>query len=295
MTDRKAILIIGPTASGKSKTALKIADKINSVIINTDSLQVYKDLNILTSRPTSSDEKLVQHKLYGHTAGNIQYTAADWLREVSIEIESAFLKNLRPILIGGTGLYFKALEEGLADIPEIKENVIKNTNELIDKLGLDYLFKELIKRIPNCKINSNDTSRIIRAYNVLMQTGKPIEEWWSDTKPSIQKISYQKILINPDREKLYKKAENRFDQMLRDGAIDEVERLNGCNYGKDNTIMKAIGVREISDYIAGKVTLDDASTLAKQKTRNYIKRQQTWINSNNITWNSSYKKLLESL
>ena len=295
MTDRKAILIIGPTASGKSKTALKIAGKINSVIINTDSLQVYKDLNVLTSRPTSSDEKLVQHKLYGHTAGNIQYTVADWLREVSIEIESAFLKKLRPILIGGTGLYFKALEEGLADIPEIREDIIKNTNELIDKLGLDYLFKELVKRAPNCKTNSNDTSRIIRAYNVLMQTGKPIEEWWSDTKPSIQKILYQKILINPDREKLYKKAENRFDQMLRDGAIDEVERLNACNYGKDNTIMKAIGVREISDYIAGKVTFDEASILAKQKTRNYIKRQQTWINSNNITWNSSYEKLLESL
>ena len=295
MTDRNAILIIGPTASGKSKTALKIADKINSVIINTDSLQVYKDLNILTSRPTSSDEKLAQHKLYGHTAGNIQYNVADWLREVSVEIESAFINNLRPILIGGTGLYFKALEEGLADIPEIQENIIKNTNELIDKLGLDYLFKELIKKAPNCKINSNDTSRITRAYNVLIQTGKPIEEWWSDTKPSIQKVSYQKLLINPDREKLYKNAENRFGHMLKDGAIEEVEQLNSFSYGKDNTIMKAIGVREISDYIAGKVTLDEAAMLAKQKTRNYIKRQQTWINSNNITWNSSYKKLMESL
>jgi len=295
MTDRNAILIIGPTASGKSKTALKIADKINSVIINTDSLQVYKDLNILTSRPTSSDEKLAQHKLYGHTAGNIQYNVADWLREVTVEIESAFLNNLKPILIGGTGLYFKALEKGLADIPEIQENVIKNTNELIDKLGLDYLFKELIKKAPNCKINSNDTSRITRAYNVLIQTGKPIEEWWSDTKPSIQKVSYQKLLINPDREILYKKAENRFGQMLKDGGIEEVEQLNSCKYGKDNTIMKAIGVREISDYIAGKVTLDEAVMLAKQKTRNYIKRQQTWINSNNITWNSSYKKLMESL
>ena len=295
MTDRNAILIIGPTASGKSKTALKIADKINSVIINTDSLQVYKDLNILTSRPTSSDEKLAQHKLYGHTAGNIQYNVADWLREVSVEIESAFINNLRPILIGGTGLYFKALEEGLADIPEIQENIIKNTNELIDKLGLDYLFKELIKKAPNCKINSNDTSRITRAYNVLIQTGKPIEEWWSDTKPSIQKVSYQKLLINPDREKLYKNAENRFGHMLKIGAIEEVEQLNSFSYGKDNTIMKAIGVREISDYIAGKVTLDEAAMLAKQKTRNYIKRQQTWINSNNITWNSSYKKLMESL
>ena len=295
MTDRNAILIIGPTASGKSKTALKIADKINSVIVNTDSLQVYKDLNILTSRPTSSDEKLAQHKLYGHTAGNIQYNVADWLREVSVEIESAFINNLRPILIGGTGLYFKALEEGLADIPEIQENIIKNTNELIDKYGLDYLFRELIEKAPNCKINSNDTSRITRAYNVLIQTGKPIEEWWSDTKPSIQKVSYQKLLINPDREKLYKNAENRFGHMLKDGAIEEVEQLNSCNYGKDNTIMKAIGVREISDYIAGKVTLDEAVMLAKQKTRNYIKRQQTWINSNNITWNSSYKKLMESL
>jgi tRNA dimethylallyltransferase len=128
-----------------------------------------------------------------------------------------------------------------------------------------------------------------------MQTGKSIEEWQKNTKPSISKISYQKLLINIDREILYSKAENRFDQMLIDGAIEEVECLNSLNYSKDNTIMKAIGVREISDYISGKIELNEAIKLAKQKTRNYIKRQQTWINSNNITWNTSYKKLVESL
>ena len=128
-----------------------------------------------------------------------------------------------------------------------------------------------------------------------MQTGKSIEEWQKNTKPSISKISYQKLLINIDRKILYSKAENRFDQMLIDGAIEEVERLNSLNYSKDNTIMKAIGVREISDYISGKIELNEAIKLAKQKTRNYIKRQQTWINRNNITWNRSYKKLMESL
>ena len=295
MTNRNAILIFGPTASGKSKASLKIAKEINSVVINTDSLQIYKDLSILTSRPSTDDENLFQHKLYGHVMGDLQYTVSDWLHDVSIEIESAFNRNLTPILVGGTGLYFKSLEEGLAEIPEICEEVMKNTNDLIQKLGLEHVFRDLIKKIPKCKINNNDTSRIIRAYNVFMQTGKSIEEWQKNTKPSISKISYQKLLINIDRKILYSKAENRFDQMLIDGAIEEVERLNSLNYSKDNTIMKAIGVREISDYISGKIELNEAIKLAKQKTRNYIKRQQTWINSNNITWNTSYKKLMESL
>ena len=295
MTERKAILIFGPTASGKSETALKIASKINSVIINADSLQVYKDLKILTSRPTTNDEEVIPHRLYGHIKGDLQYTVANWLNDVSIEIESIFFKNLVPIIVGGTGLYFKSLLNGLASIPDIKNEIKDSTDDLVNKFGLEYLQRELVKKSPTSKIKNNDPNRIIRAYNILTQTGKTIEEWQSDTKPNIDNISYQKLLINPDRNLLYKNAEDRFDIMINNGGIEEVKELNLRKYDLNNSVMKAIGVREISDFIAGKTSLEDCINLAKQKSRNYIKRQQTWINSNNITWNSSYKKLMESL
>ena len=295
MTERKVILIFGPTASGKSKTALKIASKINSVIINADSLQVYKDLKILTSRPTTNDEELIPHRLYGHIKGDLQYTVANWLNDVSIEIESIFFKNLVPIIVGGTGLYFKSLLNGLASIPDIKKEIKDSTDDLVNKFGLEYLQRELVKKSPTSKIKNNDPNRIIRAYNILTQTGKTIEEWQSNTKPNIDNISYQKLLINPDRNLLYKNAEDRFDIMINNGGIEEVKELNLRKYDLNNSVMKAIGVREISDFIAGKTSLEDCISLTKQKSRNYIKRQQTWINSNNITWNDSYEKLMTSI
>lgn len=295
MTERKVILIFGPTASGKSETALKIASKINSVIINADSLQVYKDLKILTSRPTTNDEELIPHRLYGHIKGDLQYTVANWLNDVSIEIESIFFKNLVPIIVGGTGLYFKSLLNGLASIPDIKKEIKDSTDDLVNKFGLEYLQRELVKKSPTSKIKNNDPNRIIRAYNILTQTGKTIEEWQSNTKPNIDNISYQKLLINPDRNLLYKNAEDRFDIMINNGGIEEVKELNLRKYDLNNSVMKAIGVREISDFIAGKTSLKECISLAKQKSRNYIKRQQTWINSNNITWNDSYEKLMTSI
>ena len=295
MANREAILLFGPTASGKSDTAKQIANEINSVIINADSLQVYKDLRVLTSRPTQDDEVLHPYKIYGHISGNIQYTVADWIIEVSKEIENAFKQNLIPILVGGTGLYFKSLIDGLAKIPDIDLNRIELTKKEFKKYGLSYLFNEIIKYNPASDINENDVNRIIRAYNILRQTGKSIEEWQSETRSSINNIFFHKLLINPSRDDLYKKSENRFDEMLEQGAIEEVENLNKKNYKADTSIMKAIGVREISDFINGLISKDEAISLAKQKTRNYIKRQQTWINSNNITWNTSYKKLMTSL
>ena len=295
MTKRKVILVFGPTASGKSETALKIASKINSVIINADSLQVYKDLKILTSRPTTNDEELIPHRLYGHIKGDLQYTVANWLNDVSIEIESIFFKNLVPIIVGGTGLYFKSLLNGLASIPDIKKEIKDSTDDLVNKFGLEYLQRELVKKSPTSKIKNNDPNRIIRAYNILTQTGKTIEEWQSNTKPNIDNISYQKLLINPDRNLLYKNAEDRFDIMINNGGIEEVKELNLRKYDLNNSVMKAIGVREISDFIAGKTSLEHCISLSKQKSRNYIKRQQTWINSNNITWNNSYEKLMTSI
>jgi tRNA dimethylallyltransferase len=183
----------------------------------------------------------------------------------------------------------------LASIPDIKKEIKDSTDDLVNKFGLEYLQRELVKKSPTNKIKNNDPNRIIRAYNILTQTGKTIEEWQSNTKPNMDNISYQKLLINPDRNLLYKKAEDRFDIMINNGGIEEVKELNLRKYDLNNSVMKAIGVREISDFIAGKTSLEDCISLAKQKSRNYIKRQQTWINSNNITWNDSYEKLMKSI
>ena len=229
MTNREAILIFGPTSSGKSETAKQIANKIKSVIINADSLQVYKELRILTSRPSIDDEKLFLHRMYGHISGNVQYTVADWLKEISTEINRTFEKNLTPIIVGGTGLYFKSLIEGLAVIPDIEVDRIKLTQEELKINGMSYLFNEILKYNPKSLINKNDSNRIIRAYNVLKQTGKSIEEWQSHTSSPILDISYRKLLVNPARELLYKNAEDRFDQMLKHGAIDEVKNLKRQN------------------------------------------------------------------
>ena len=294
MNERAAILIFGPTASGKSKTALELSKNIDSIIINTDSLQVYKDLQILTSRPSTEDQKNVPHKLYGTQDGKSQNTVANWIKHACAEIELSFQEKKTPILVGGTGLYFKALEEGLAEIPDIEQSVIDSTNKIINEHGINYLFNELLKKNPNCTISSNDKNRIIRAYNVLMFTGEPIDKWQINTKPIIRNIKYHKFLINSEREDLYTSAERRFDKMIEEGAVDEVKKLNSFNHDKESTIMKAIGVREINEFFLGNVTLSEAIALAKQKTRNYIKRQQTWIKSNNISWNRSFKKLMKS-
>ena len=185
--------------------------------------------------------------------------------------------------------------EVLSVIPYIEIYRIKLTQEALKNNVISYLFNEILKYNPKSLINKNDSNRIIRAYNVLKQTGKSIEDWQSHRSSPILDISYRKLLVNPARILLYKNAEDRFDQMLEHGAIDEVENLKRQNYAVDSTIMKAIGVREISEYIDGSLTKNEAISLAKQKTRNYIKRQQTWINSNNITWNDSFKKLMKSL
>ena len=292
MQDKEVFVIFGPTASGKSDLAKQIATKLESPIINFDSLQVYQQLRILSSRPSSQDERLIDHRLYGIIDGNENCTVAKWLKLAKIEIENCWKEKRIPILVGGTGLYLKGLMQGISHIPDISDSTIKNTDDSFVKNGANYLYKVLLEHNKNTKIKETDTQRLKRSYSLLMETGHSLEEWQVKPEKIFENVNYKIILLNEDRSTIYEKAKIRFSAMIDNGAIEEVENLRKEEIDPNRSIMKAIGVREISKYLDNKYSLDDCKEETVQKTRNYIKRQQTWIKSNNITSNIDYKKYI---
>ena len=292
MQDKEVFVIFGPTASGKSDLAKQIATKLDSPIINFDSLQVYQQLRILSSRPSSQDEKLIDHRLYGIIDGNENCTVAKWLKLAKIEVETCWKEKRIPILVGGTGLYLKGLMQGISYIPDVSDSTIKNTNDSFVKNGANYLYKVLLEHNKNTKIKETDTQRLKRSYSLLMETGHSLEEWQVKPEKIFENVNYKIILLNEDRSTIYEKAKIRFSAMIDNGAIEEVENLRKEEIDPNRSIMKAIGVREISKYLDNKYSLDDCKEETVQKTRNYIKRQQTWIKSNNITSNIDFKKYI---
>ena len=292
MQDKEVFVIFGPTASGKSDLAKQIATKLDSPIINFDSLQVYQQLRILSSRPSSQDEKLIDHRLYGIIDGNENCTVAKWLKLAKIEVENCWKEKKIPILVGGTGLYLKGLMQGISHIPDISDSTIKNTDASFEKNGANYLYKVLLEHNKNTKIKETDTQRLKRSYSLLMETGHSLEEWQVKPEKIFENVNYKIILLNEDRSTIYEKAKIRFSAMIDNGAIEEVENLRKEEIDPNRSIMKAIGVREISKYLDNKYSLDDCKEETVQKTRNYIKRQQTWIKSNNITSNIDFKKYI---
>ena len=292
MQDKEVFVIFGPTASGKSDLAKQIATKLESPIINFDSLQVYQQLRILSSRPSSQDERLIDHRLYGIIDGNENCTVAKWLKLAKIEVETCWKEKRIPILVGGTGLYLKGLMQGISHIPDISDSTIKNTDDSFVKNGANYLYKVLLEHNKNTKIKETDTQRLKRSYSLLMETGHSLEEWQVKPEKIFENVNYKIILLNEDRSTIYEKAKIRFSAMIDNGAIEEVENLRKEEIDPNRSIMKAIGVREISKYLDNKYSLDDCKEETVQKTRNYIKRQQTWIKSNNITSNIDYKKYI---
>ena len=292
MNKKKALVIFGPTASGKSSKAIQIAKKYNSTIINADSIQVYKELRLITSRPSIEDEKNFDHKLYGFLQGNQNCTVSMWLESIKKEIKACFENNKLPIIVGGTGMYLKSLIDGISMIPNIPISVKEETKRKIKEKGLKHIYEILLNENNNLKINANDDQRIQRAYNVFVSTGKMIEEWNLKNKQLIEDLEFDIFIQDYDRLEAYKNCESRFDKMLESGGIDEVKKLLEMNYDPSLSIMKAIGVREISKYLNNEISFLEASSLAKQKTRNYIKRQITWIKSNNITQNCTIEKYL---
>jgi len=292
MAQKKVLILFGPTASGKSNIALKISANVKATIINADSMQVYKNLRILTSRPSEEDEKKVEHKLYGIIDGMQNFSVASWLELAREEIHISWNQNTLPILVGGTGMYLKSLIEGISEIPSIPDSIKLETEETLENNGLEYLYKTLIESNKHTVINKQDKQRIIRAFNVLKFTGKSIEEWQKVNKKILEDVDYEIYIPPIDREKLYKASEERFDEMFKKGAVEEVRGLLEQNLDIHCSVMKAIGVREIQRYLNNEISEERCVNLSKKNTRNYIKRQLTWIRGNNISSNIDIKKYI---
>ena len=283
----KIILIYGPTASGKSKFAIKIAKKINGEIVNADSMQIYKELKILSARPLKTDYKKIKHHLYGFHSVKKNFSTGNWLRLVKKKIKEIKKRKKTPILVGGTGLYFKALTEGLVKIPNIPIKLRKNIRELHKKLGPKKFFSRLKNLDPLAakRINPLDSQRSIRAYEVKLFTKKSMYEWFKNTKSDFEKEDFYKILIDYPREKLINQINIRSKNMIKNNAILEVKKLMKLNVSSSKTAQKAIGVREIGAYINQNIQINELIEKISIKTRQYAKRQTTWARGNMIDWN----------
>ena len=275
------IIIAGPTASGKSDLALELAKKINGSIINSDSIQIYKDLKILSARPNLSQTNQIKHYLYGFVDSNDSYSVGRWLTNVKETISDIKKQKRVPIFVGGTGLYLYILENGLSPIPDIPRDIDLNTKQIIKNKGNKFLYEKL-KNVDSKsieKINVQDTQRIIRAWNVLIYTEKTLSYWHTQEKKRIFGGKPYKIYVKPSRKKIYKKINNRFDQMILNGAIKEVANLKKLNLEDHLPIMKALGFKQISSYLNNKISKEECINLSKKYSRHYAKRQITWFNN----------------
>ncbi len=282
----KIILISGPTASGKSKFAIKLAKKINGEIINADSMQVYKELKIISARPNSNDYQNVKHHLYGFHTVKKNFSTGDWLNQALKKITEVKKLNKIPILVGGTGLYFKALLEGLVKIPNIParfRNKIRNLNR---KIGQEKFYRKLlnIDPISKNKIKPTDTQRSIRAYEVKKFTKRSLHDWFKSTKPLYDKSHFFKIYIDFPREELILKINSRTENMIKIGAINEVKKFIKLNVQKDKSVNKAIGIAEIKEYLKNEKNLSQIKEKISIKTRQYAKRQSTWARGYMNNW-----------
>ena len=297
----KIILIYGPTASGKSKFAVKLAKKLNGEIINADSIQVYKELKILSARPFKKDYKKVKHHLYGFQSVKKNFSTGNWLKLINSKILELKKRKKTPILVGGTGLYFKALTEGLVNIPNIPIKIREQVRSMHNKLGQKNFFSRLIKIDPLVKrhINSSDTQRSIRAYEVKIFTKKSMYEWFTNTKSKYEKEEFYKIYLEFPRIELLKRISFRVEEMVRKGAVQEVKRFIKLKVSKSRSAHKAIGINEIKEYLSKKTEINDVIEKISIKTRQYAKRQTTWGRGNMSDWNkinpNSLNKFLKKI
>ena len=294
---KKIILIAGPTASGKSKIAIEIAKKIKGEIINADSMQVYKEFSILSSRPSNLDLKKVKHHLYGFQPAKKIFSTGAWLKLVKKQINICLKNKKIPILVGGTGLYFEAITKGMSKIPHINLKARNKTRVLQKKLGQKKFYEKLLKLDPliKNKIEPFDTQRSIRAYEVKKFTKKSIFEWYKLTKSEFKKFQIFKIFIDAPREKLLKNISKRVEQMFKNGCINEVIFFLSLNIDRSLSVNKIIGVREIKDYLLGISNLTQSKELINIKTRQYAKRQVTWARGHMSDWNKLYSNSFSSL
>ena len=282
----KIILISGPTASGKSKLAIDFAKKVNGEIINADSMQVYKELKILTARPIKENTNKIKHHLYGFQSVKNEFSTGQWLKLVKKKIKEIRNKNKIPILVGGTGLYFKALTDGLVKIPKIPNKIRNKIRNMQTKIGQKKFYLRLLKKdkLLKNKIDPTDVQRSLRAYEVIYFTKKSIFEWYKKTKSQYKKDEFLKIYIDYPKEELVNKISKRVDQMIKDGAIEEVKNFEKLNLKNDNNLNKVIGIREIKDFIDKKTSFKEMKQNIVIKTRQYAKRQRTWSRGQMSDW-----------
>ena len=283
----KIILISGPTASGKSSFAVKIAKKINGEIVNADSMQVYKQLKILTARPSKNDQKNIKHHLYGVVDVSKTFSTGQWLRLTLKKIKEIKKRKKIPILVGGTGLYFQSLINGLVKIPNIPIKLRNKVRLMQKEEGQKKFYKRLLrldKKIKD-KFDSNDTQRSIRAFEIKLYTKVSMYDWLDKTKSSFNENEFLKLYIDFNRSELIKRISLRTLNMLGNGAISEVKRFSVLKIKKDSSVNKVIGVSELKQYLKNQMTLDVVRELISTRTRQYAKRQATWARSRMSSWN----------
>lgn len=287
---RKIMLLGGPTASGKSSVALKWAEENNGEIINADSMQIYRELNILTACPSEIDMKGVPHHLYRHLKGDDACSAERWRELARSVIDDIWFRGKTPIVVGGTGLYLKALVYGLSEVPEIDENIRAQIRNDITELGSQASHQKLSEIDPEMasRLVSGDSQRIGRALEVIISTGKSLSEWQNEPlKGGLidEGIEISKNILVRDRAELYQRCNARFEEMICDElAINEVRALMALNYPKNIAVMKSLGVPQIIDYLDGKAELEETIILAQTATRQFAKRQMTWFRNQFSDW-----------
>lgn len=273
------VIIQGPTASGKSALSVDLASALNGVVINGDSMQMYSHLNVLTARPSTDDEKRAPHRLFGIIDPAQQFSVGAWLDMVSVPIDDARNHQQLPIVVGGTGMYLKCLQTGLAQVPTIDPKQIENSENRYDKVGGVEFQKALGARDARVlKLEANDRQRLVRADSVFHATGRTLTDWQnSNHQQSPVKGPFIIIRILPDREPLYRAINQRFEKMVEMGALDEVKKILALNLDKNLPVMKALGVDELTRFLNGDLSQTEAIDLASQKSRQYAKRQMTWL------------------
>ncbi len=289
---KKIILLAGPTASGKSKLAISLARKLNGEIINADSMQVFKEFKILSSRPSSSDTQEIKHHLYGVISVKRYFSAGDWLKQAKKKINFCLKKKKIPIVVGGTGLYFNTITKGISKIPNIDLNTRNKVRNLHKKIGFKRFYDLLLKLDPKIKgrILPTDSQRIQRAYEVKIKTKKSLFDWFNNTKSDFLDFEIKKIFIDIPREELLKKISQRTELMIRNKCINEVRKFNRLKIKKSLSANKLIGVQEINDFLKRSISLDQCKELINIKTRQYAKRQNTWARGHMKNWNKLYSK-----
>jgi len=289
---KKIILLAGPTASGKSRLAIQLAKKLNGEIINADSMQVYKEFSILSSRPDNQEIKKAKHHLYGVISVKKYFSAGDWLKLAKSKINQCHKIKKIPIIVGGTGLYFNTIIKGISKIPNIDIKTRNKVRSLFKELGYKNFYEELLNIDPKVKnkILPTDSQRAQRAYEVVLKTKKSLFDWIMNTKSDFINFEIKKIFLNIPREELLKKISQRTELMFTNKCMEEVKKINSLKLNKSLSANKLIGVQEINSYLKGSISLNQCKELINIKTRQYAKRQNTWARGHMKNWNKLYSK-----